>query len=647
MKIKELSIKNFLVIGNAKINLDSRGLVLVQGINLDDTSSNSNGSGKSSIVDAISWCLYGETARGESGDAVVNNKVGKDCHVSVELVDGDNEYMIRRCRKHSLGKNGLTVAHRNLKTEEAGDLTKGTTALTQQLIETIVGCSYDVFVASTYSGQEAMPDLPNMTDKQLKMVIEEAAGIERLQKASEIAVAKRSAEISVSNIVSRDQIATEQAIESLEKDVEVLKGKDAEFKFTNAEKIKSLKADKKALAVKLDGLTKMIRGCGRATLESRLEEIKKEMASAVGTQADKKAQLIAEESRLGSELKYAESRMLEASKLAKDMKKSLDDVSLRVGQPCSECGKEYCEDDIEHAKKAAEEKLKQSLLSLRKTKQSKEQIENALKIAQSERSDFVASMTDVSDLVGRREALESKLKELDKLDNELITVDRQMKECDKSIADTEAEKSPYIDILFEKEELIKSNKVLLDECDAKAKELGANIEKLDAVVDVFGRSGVRAHILDTVTPFLNSKTAEYLGTLTDGNITANWSTISKTAKGELREKFGISVEKENGAKSFRGLSGGEKRKVRLATAMALQDLVANRATKSIEFQLFDEIDDAIDTSGLERLMTILEKRGREKGTVLVISHNDIASWVPSTITVKNTGGISTVDEECL
>ena len=81
--------------------------------------------------------------------------------------------------------------------------------------------------------------------------------------------------------------------------------------------------------------------------------------------------------------------------------------------------------------------------------------------------------------------------------------------------------------------------------------------------------------------------------------------------------------------------------------MALQDLYKNRARVSIEFQLFDEIDDAIDTSGLERLMTILEKRGREKGTVLVISHNDIASWVPSTITVKNTGGVSTVDEECL
>lgn len=51
----------------------------------------------------------------------------------------------------------------------------------------IVGCSADVFTSAVYAGQERMPDLPSMTDKTLKMLIEEAAGIEVLEAAHAIA----------------------------------------------------------------------------------------------------------------------------------------------------------------------------------------------------------------------------------------------------------------------------------------------------------------------------------------------------------------------------------------------------------------------------------------------------------------------------
>ncbi|TOJ96769.1 chromosome segregation protein SMC, partial [Vibrio parahaemolyticus] len=70
----------------------------------------------------------------------------------------------------------------------------------------------------------------------------------------------------------------------------------------------------------------------------------------------------------------------------------------------------------------------------------------------------------------------------------------------------------------------------------------------------------------------------------------------------------------------------EKRKVRLATALALQDLVSSRASKPIELWIGDEIDDAVDVSGLERLMTVLEEKAKEKGTVLIVSHNQLSDW---------------------
>jgi DNA repair exonuclease SbcCD ATPase subunit len=164
----------------------------------------------------------------------------------------------------------------------------------------------------------------------------------------------------------------------------------------------------------------------------------------------------------------------------------------------------------------------------------------------------------------------------------------------------------------------------------------------EASVRVFGPAGVRAHILDTVTPFLNERTADYLSALSDGNITAVWATLAETAKGELREKFNIEVSNDKGAESFAGLSGGEKRKVRIATMLALQDLVASRASNPIDIYFGDEIDDALDSHGLERLMGILERKAREKGTVLIISHNSLTDWCDQVVRVVKKGGVSTI-----
>jgi DNA repair exonuclease SbcCD ATPase subunit len=50
--------------------------------------------------------------------------------------------------------------------------------------------------------------------------------------------------------------------------------------------------------------------------------------------------------------------------------------------------------------------------------------------------------------------------------------------------------------------------------------------------------------------------------------------------------------------------------------------------------MLDEVDDALDPAGLERLMTLLERKARERGTVLVISHSDLKDWADQITTVR-------------
>ena len=109
MDIESVAIENFLAIDRAIINLKNRGLVAIEGVNKDDPSASSNGSAKSSIVDAICWCLYGTTARGATGDEVVNDTAGKDCVVIVSMKEGSTRWVVQRARKHSLTKNRLQL----------------------------------------------------------------------------------------------------------------------------------------------------------------------------------------------------------------------------------------------------------------------------------------------------------------------------------------------------------------------------------------------------------------------------------------------------------------------------------------------------------------------------------------------------------
>ena len=132
--------------------------------------------------------------------------------------------------------------------------------------------------------------------------------------------------------------------------------------------------------------------------------------------------------------------------------------------------------------------------------------------------------------------------------------------------------------------------------------------------------GVRAHILDTITPLLNDRTARYLDVLSDGKLRAVWTT-PLTKKGEVREQFNIAVSNEVGGGTFESLSGGEKRKVRVACRLALQEIVASRATKPIELSIADEVDHALDEAGVERLIGVLNEKAEICKSLFVISHN--------------------------
>lgn len=648
MKIDALIIENFLTIGRAQLSLADKGLVLIQGINREDSSASSNGSGKSSIADALCWALYGETAREESGDEVVNNTAKKDCMVQVRLLDGEISYTITRHRKHKIHKNATFVTAQ----DAAGHVTemhKGTEKETQLVIDEIMGCNHEVFVASIYAGQEAMPDLPKMTDKQLKSLIEQAAGIERLEKAYEIAKREMQTAILAQGEAAASLSQIDSKIIAQRSNYLTVKASADAFEAARPEKVQAART---ALETTRQSLIAAEARVTPPATVAQLRDAREKLATAVqsaNTLAEAARQAQGRESTAKAEVsrlrQLLDGHIKEAERLSIETPTTPNPEWL--AKPCGSCGKPHTLEEFAEWRVHAEETR---VLDLAQRRTKVTEYTEALRVATvaaeqatAATQEAISKLPDTTASMQRINQIDAKLNEFAELDRNIATLKASIQAGEKAVTDLEAAVNPHngnLAAIGDGIRALAADRTKAVEAVAAAE---VELELRREVAEVFGPAGVRAHILDTVTPFLNERTSEYLAGLSDGNISAVWSTLASTAKGELREKFNIEVDNALGAGRFKGLSGGEKRKVRLGTVLALQDLVGTRATKPIDLWIGDEIDDAMDPAGLERLMTILEKKARERGTVLIISHNELTDWCDQSVTVTKEGGYSKVE----
>jgi DNA repair exonuclease SbcCD ATPase subunit len=641
MEILSANFQNLLTLGHAELELSNRGLLLVQGVNLSDTSATSNGAGKSSIVDGACWTIYGTTARGVTGDAIVNNKAKKDCVGEVKLLDGTVTYRITRHRKHNTHKNQTFVHRFDDATGDWVDLSKGTDKETQAVIDTIMGCSLEVFQAAIYVGQEQMVDLPGLTDKQLKVLIEEAAGVQELQAAYTLARSEMTvAQTSLNGKVAAVTDATRR-LESLGRDLESAELTIKTFEDERKPRAAKEMAEVPALKETVEKLTAALTAIDEPALTAEAATIAAQLADHAKLAGElERLRKVAHDAQSALTLtQHAETR---AKTALRNAIAEFKDVDKLVGTACHECGKVYSEADLEDAKKLREKaavSMKQPALDAVAAVKT---AEGALQKAVEERDAYAASLPSVSAIAARQSAINAELRNAVSYKRQIERANDRINQCKVNAAGKLKEVNPYIaavETLKRQIEKVETDMVMAKQAVADAETA---LEVANNVVKVFGPAGVRALILDTVTPYLNDRTSEYLAALSDGNIRAVWTTLAKTAKGEAKEKFNIEVTNDNGAESFVGLSGGEKRKVRLAAALALQDMVASRASKPINLFAADEIDDSLDEAGLERLMGVLERKARERGTVLVISHNSLSDWIDNVITVEKKGKVSTV-----
>jgi len=182
IQIKNLTVKNFMSVGAATqgIDFDRSDLTLVLGENLDLGGDGSrNGTGKTTIINALSYALYGQALSNIRKDNLVNKTNGKNMLVSLDFVVNGQEYRIERGRKPNVLKFYINKEQKTAEDEAQGDSRE-----TQDAIERVMNMSHDMFKHVLALNTYTEPFLSLKANDQ-RTIIEQLLGITLLSERAD------------------------------------------------------------------------------------------------------------------------------------------------------------------------------------------------------------------------------------------------------------------------------------------------------------------------------------------------------------------------------------------------------------------------------------------------------------------------------
>ena len=217
---KTLTVRNFMSVGNATqgIDFDRRDLTLVLGENLDLGGDGSrNGTGKTTIINALSYALYGNALSNIRKDNLVNKTNAKHMLVSLDFSVSGKEYRIERGRKPNVLKFYV-----NNEEQSATDEAQGDSRETQEAIERILGMSHDMFKHILALNTYTEPFLSLKANEQ-RTIIEQLLGITQLsERADRIKELNKATKDAISQEEFRIR-AVQEANKRIEEQIESLR----------------------------------------------------------------------------------------------------------------------------------------------------------------------------------------------------------------------------------------------------------------------------------------------------------------------------------------------------------------------------------------------------------------------------------------
>jgi len=619
----------------------NQGLVLLMGDNQDTKAADNNGAGKSTIFKAMTWCLFGETLDGDRYDEVIRWGQ-KRAEVSLPFYVGERLWIPRRWR--TKGSPGLSLSYVDVhKRERSKDIEEteweGDSKNIQAKILELYGQDFRAFCNTKLFGQDDRNRFYSANDASRKDTLGRICRTDDYRRAEK-------------RLREREAKAARVEVQQLESALDSLNARREEWDIENLER-RSREWEEQMDA-------RIAESTARARL--KVEKAKTAQENVVN---DRRELEKAEKRALGdaAEIERMEAEGLELSvkrgeahAKTEDLRGRVREIDLHLDElnnKLSDLDKDVCPVCTSPLTQGVPATYRKRLLAekQRLTDQvapMREQIRDAVTAESSLSKQVTAlerALNEASEAVEDINEVRRRLQSLDETAARQVAIFRsEAKAALEQARRYEEETNPY-------QESLENGTARLLEIDSEIAKRKVELEEKRTTlahyefwIRGFGLQGLPSLVLDEVMPYLNERTNYYLCVLSDGDITIGYRTLKDLKSSDKRVDEITPFVTIEGVPGVRP-SGGQRRKIDIATELALRDVAEARESGGNSFLGIDELLDGVDAEGRSRVLQLLEQLRKEVSTIIVITQEPQLSEVfPRALVVTKSGQASTIRE---
>jgi DNA repair exonuclease SbcCD ATPase subunit len=562
IKIKELTVKNFMSVGNQTqaVDFGREQLTLVLGENLDqggDDSGSRNGTGKTTIVNALSYASYGTALTNIKKDNLINKINNKNMLVTLSFEKDGSTFKIERGRKPAVMKFFVDDQEQ---TTDSTDDSQGDMRETQKDLDELLGMSHDMFKHILALNTYTEPFLSMKANEQ-REIIEQLLGITLL---SEKAEALKELIRQTKESVTQENANIEATKKSNEKIQQSIVGLETRQKVWTTQQ----KEDCEKIA--------------RSILELRSVDIEKEVSQHSKLKLyEEQAALI---KSLNKEKATLETAVMQADKTVKKYEK---EVTQLKDKSCPACEQELHTHKHEEMTTIAEKNLKDA--------------EDYLTKIGNDYALVVGELETIGDINGRPKTYYDTVEEALKHQNNLASLET-------ALGQRQQELDPYQDQIDELK-----HTALQEVTWDTVNELNTMKDHQEFLLKLLTSkdSFIRKKIIDQNLAYLNNRLTYYLDKMGLPHTVVFQNDLS------------VEITQLGQDLDFDNLSRGERNRLILGLSWSFRD-VWESLYQNINLLFIDElIDNGLDAAGIESALGVLKKMARErKKNIYLISHKD-------------------------
>jgi exonuclease SbcC len=665
--------------------------------------SGENGAGKSSLLDAITWALWGK-ARSQSADDLIYQNL-RETRVALEFEMAGVRYLVIRQRsiEKKTALSLLELQAWDPKAAEWRGMSEATMRGTQERIDRILRLDYDTFINSALLSQGRADEFTAKPPFQRTQILAAILGLDRWERFEERAKekARRSRE-SIDRIEARrmemerelarkEEYALQlkeagkqadaegKGLAELEKAwaaVEQQRAARAEFERQAEEAARRSHSARRELEEARAELDALVKGADPAALETQAEGIRAEREKLAARQTGQ-VKIQAQIHELSGLMGTLRGENDALAPQTEPLKKRLETLEISTAPECPTCGQPLTP---AHRRRVMEE-LKLEIETRRAKYKSNtarlKDLDAELKALQKDSAEAQAALAALSVLERKLAEAESAVKAAQASRAKLPAAQDRMARWQKALLEEEASgKKIQAELgragagLVDSENLrgrleqarlakrladervggARQRLAALEEIARQREAAGSELEGLrrslslfEELREAFGKRGVPTMIIETVVPELELEANRLLSDMSGGRMRMRMETQRETKTGDSRDTLELKISDELGTRAYEMYSGGEAFRINFAVRIALSKLLARRAGAQLRALFIDEGFGTQDSAGRERLVAAIQSIQNDFDRILVITHLDeLRDAFPARIEVTKTPSGSNV-----